>query len=284
MTKTYTLAEIKAMDAAIEVEEAGRNGTNLPTVPVVVAGTVINAPMPEIYRSLIAALPIVVEFFGDTKASAVSADTLHRRVGGTYKKGAWLKRVIDDCRLVEGVDYIQTKLNENDPDNAQAFIRDGRLAAATSFTPKAAAKVISRSNADEAHTLFDFMYAVVDASAPYLIKELALKNAEINNFNLEYNAGFKKSIETAKSLGFDGRTQMINQINEIKVRDDLITQLREEGAKAVGYKSLERLIEKAAGHLHKVKNNPDKVIDAASELLEGLGQINNGNVGYCSSF
>lgn len=279
MTKTYTLAELKTMEAALDAElDAERNKVEV-QLPA----------LPEDVAEFQTTLPLEIFNLDGDEVSVISYKHVHKALGIGNRPTKWFSILVDKYGFEENVDFIALKYDPNTEEGRRSIGANGGVLVYDYLVTSDMAKELAMLDKTDLGRRVRKYFLIAERVAKKYAAEqfktaLSLKNKEIAGFNREYNASFKKSIEVAKSLGFDGRTQMINQINEIKVRDDLITQLREEGAKAVGYKSLERLIEKAAGHLHKVKNNPDKVMDAASELLEGLGQINNGNVGYCSSF
>lgn len=149
------------------------------SITVMVGATPTEVTLPDVFQAMSDILPIVLQYFGDTKVEAVLATDLWKQVGGTYKKQAWIDKVVKHCHLVEGEDYTVFIMDVNDPANAAEVARNRGVAPTlVYFTPCAATHILATAGTLEAKKLHRFMYWVANAATPVLLKQLEKAKAE----------------------------------------------------------------------------------------------------------
>jgi hypothetical protein len=182
-------------------------------IKLFVAGKEVEASIPDVFQAIHNALPLVQKFFNNDTQPFFTHRDIHALVGKTYKPAAWVDRVIDRCRLVEGKDYFTVLMDVNDPANAQAIIANkGKVPFVTYFTMKAARKVVVYSDTDDGHMLYDYIDAVAEAATPAIMRvydvEMAKANAKVISAKNRADNTEHLLQKSAKDYGFNSVASM----------------------------------------------------------------------------
>ena len=223
---------------------------------VTVGKTEVVVEVPEMFQLVADLLPVIQQYFGANKVKAVLADSLFKQVGGSYKKQAWINRVIKHHHMIEDEDYTVFIMDVNDPANAAEVARNrGAAPTRVYFTPQAAVSILANAGTLEASKLAKYMYWLTDAGTPAFLRFheeiVAKKDLIIASKNRAIEAEGAYAVELARLSGHNGNTTKAHiRANELR-SEEVARQTRDAETIEKHELLLERIATDGARYLEK---------------------------------